>query len=126
MSALTPKGDTKAALGGDRGIHVREAVRLEVPIADAYQFWRRLENLPQVDVLEELRALTGGQGPDACIDAVGLEAHGTTLDAWYDRAKISLFLATDRPHALRQAISAAKVAQSRSPASMADGWTSLA
>ena len=31
--------------------------------------------------------MTGGQGPDACIDAVGLEAHGTTLDAWYDRAK---------------------------------------
>ena len=34
-----------------------------------------------VDVLDELRAMTGGQGPDACIDAVGLEAHGTTLDA---------------------------------------------
>ena len=35
--------------------------------------------------------MTGGQGPDACIDAVGLEAHGTTLDAWYDRAKTSLY-----------------------------------
>src|SRR5439155_1641840 len=41
----------------------------------------------QVDVYDELRAQTGGQGPDACIDAVGLEAHGTTLDAWYDLAK---------------------------------------
>ena len=57
-------------------------------------------NYEEVDVLEELRVLTGGQGPDACIDAVGLEAHGTTLDAWYDRAKTSMYLATDRPHAL--------------------------
>ena len=47
-------------------------------------------------------------GPDACIDAVGLEAHGTTLDAWYDRAKTKMYLATDRPHALRQAISACR------------------
>ncbi|HEU4934864.1 MAG TPA: zinc-dependent alcohol dehydrogenase [Vicinamibacterales bacterium] len=58
-----------------------------------------------VDVAETLRAMTGGQGPDACIDAVGLEAHGTTLDAWYDVAKTSIYMATDRPHALRQAIS---------------------
>jgi threonine dehydrogenase-like Zn-dependent dehydrogenase len=62
----------------------------------------------RVDVLDELRAMTGGQGPDACIDAVGLEAHGTTLDAWYDRAKTSVHLATDRPHALRQAIAACR------------------
>ena len=41
----------------------------------------------EVDVPEALRAMTGGQGPDSCIDAVGLEAHGTTLDAWYDRVK---------------------------------------
>ena len=54
-------------------------------------------NYEDVDVLEALRQMTGGQGPDACIDAVGLEAHGTTLDAWYDRAKTSMFLATDRP-----------------------------
>ena len=43
-----------------------------------------------VDMPEALREMTGGQGPDACIDAVGLESHGTTLDAWYDRAKTSL------------------------------------
>ncbi len=62
-------------------------------------------NYEEEDVFETLRAMTGGQGPDACIDAVGLEAHGTTLDAWYDRAKTSMYMATDRPHALRQAIS---------------------
>jgi uncharacterized membrane protein len=38
---------TKAALGGDRGVHVRESVRLEVPVADVYRFWRRLDNLPR-------------------------------------------------------------------------------
>jgi threonine dehydrogenase-like Zn-dependent dehydrogenase len=61
-------------------------------------------NYEKEDVAETLRALTGGQGPDACIDAVGLEAHGTSLDAWYDLAKTSLYMATDRTHALRQAI----------------------
>jgi threonine dehydrogenase-like Zn-dependent dehydrogenase len=58
----------------------------------------------EVDVREALRDLTGGRGPDACIDAVGMEAHGTSLDAFYDRAKMTMFLATDRLHALRQAI----------------------
>ena len=48
--------------------------------------------------------MTGGRGPDACIDAVGLEAHGATLDAYLDKAKTAAFLATDRPNALRQAI----------------------
>ncbi len=55
-------------------------------------------------VYDKLMELTGGRGPDACIDAVGLEAHGMTLDAAIDRIKAATFLATDRPHALRQAI----------------------
>jgi uncharacterized membrane protein len=38
---------TNTALGGERGVHVRESVRLEVPVADVYRFWRRLENLPR-------------------------------------------------------------------------------
>jgi uncharacterized membrane protein len=37
----------KSALSGDRGVHVRESIRLEVPLADVYRFWRRLDNLPQ-------------------------------------------------------------------------------
>jgi threonine dehydrogenase-like Zn-dependent dehydrogenase len=56
------------------------------------------------DVFERLKAMTGGIGPDACIDAVGLEAHGHTLDAYFDKAKTTAYLATDRPSALRQAI----------------------
>ena len=69
-----------------------------------------------------LRHMTGGQGPDACIDAVGIEAHGTTLDAWYDRAKTSMFLATDRPHALRQAISACRKGGTVSIPGVYGGW----
>ena len=65
-------------------------------------------NYMEVDVQDELRARTGGQGPDSCIDAVGLEAHGTSLDAWYDRVKAKMYLATDRPHALREAIGACR------------------
>src|SRR6266567_4746 len=50
-------------------------------------------NYEQVDVPEAIRDLTGGRGADACIDAVGLEAHGTTIDALVDRAKTSMYLA---------------------------------
>jgi uncharacterized membrane protein len=39
--------DTQTALAGARGIHVRESIRLELPIADVYRFWRRLDNLPR-------------------------------------------------------------------------------
>jgi threonine dehydrogenase-like Zn-dependent dehydrogenase len=60
------------------------------------------------DVYETLLDWTGGIGPDRCIDAVGLEAHGGTIDAIYDNVKTSLFLATDRVHALRQAVRACR------------------
>jgi threonine dehydrogenase-like Zn-dependent dehydrogenase len=65
-------------------------------------------NYEMLDLIEELKVRTGGRGPDACIDAVGLEAHGTSLDALVDRAKHAVRLATDRPHALRQAIQACR------------------
>ncbi|MBX3441564.1 MAG: glutathione-dependent formaldehyde dehydrogenase [Planctomyces sp.] len=61
-------------------------------------------NFEEADVHETLRAMTGGLGPDACIDAVGLESHGHSLDAMYDKVKTSVYLSTDRIHALRQAI----------------------
>ena len=65
-------------------------------------------NFDHEDVFEKLKTMTGGMGPDACIDAVGLEAHGTSIDALYDRAKAALFLASDRAHALRQAINSCR------------------
>jgi threonine dehydrogenase-like Zn-dependent dehydrogenase len=60
------------------------------------------------DVVEQLKLLTGGRGPDSCIDAVGLEAHGVGLIGAYDKVKQSLMLETDRPNALRQAIQACR------------------
>jgi threonine dehydrogenase-like Zn-dependent dehydrogenase len=59
-------------------------------------------------VVETLKEMTGGRGPDACIDAVGMEAHGTGIDYAYDRAKQALRLHTDRGQALRQAILACR------------------
>ena len=61
-------------------------------------------NYEEVDIYEELRELTGGRGPDACIDAVGMEAHGPALQYAYDKVKTNLMLETDRPIAVRQAI----------------------
>jgi len=61
-------------------------------------------NMDDENIFEKLKELTGGRGPDSVIDAVGMEAHGADLDAWYDKAKAAMFLATDRPSALRQAI----------------------
>jgi len=56
-------------------------------------------------VYDRLVELTAGIGPDVCIDAVGMEAHGVTkLDAAYDRIKTWLFMETERPHVLRQVI----------------------
>lgn len=65
-------------------------------------------NFEHDDVFDRLMTMTGRRGPDACIDAVGLEAHGATFDAYIDKAKTSTFLATDRPNALRQAIHACR------------------
>jgi threonine dehydrogenase-like Zn-dependent dehydrogenase len=60
------------------------------------------------DVLDTLRDLTGGRGPDACIDAVGMEAHSPRIDYAYDRAKQAVRMETDRPLALREAIMACR------------------
>jgi threonine dehydrogenase-like Zn-dependent dehydrogenase len=61
-------------------------------------------NFAEEDVAQRLNEMTGGIGPDACIDAVGMEAHGTAPDAIYDRLRHALMLTTDRLHVLRQAI----------------------
>ncbi len=58
----------------------------------------------RIDVSAALKEKTGGRGPDACIDAVGLEAHGPGILGTYDRVKTMLMLETDRAYALRQAI----------------------
>jgi threonine dehydrogenase-like Zn-dependent dehydrogenase len=65
-------------------------------------------NFEEVNVREALVEMTGGIGPDACIDAVGMESHGFTIDNTLDKAKAAVGLATDRPHALRQVIVACR------------------
>jgi threonine dehydrogenase-like Zn-dependent dehydrogenase len=61
-----------------------------------------------VSVLTALRELTGGIGPDKCIDAVGMEAHSADLQGFYDKVKTALMMETDRPGVLRQAIIACR------------------
>src|SRR5581483_11664237 len=65
-------------------------------------------NYQEADVLEALQEITGGRGPDSCIDAVGMESHAPGLQYAYDRVKQALMLETDRPIALRQAILACR------------------
>ncbi|MCQ4259580.1 zinc-dependent alcohol dehydrogenase [Stutzerimonas stutzeri] len=62
-------------------------------------------NFDEESVLERLKELTRGKGPEKCIDSVGMEAHaGRSIDSMYDRAKQALMLETDRPHVLREMI----------------------
>jgi uncharacterized membrane protein len=64
---------TRAALGGARGIHIRESIRLEVPLEQAYRFWRRLENLPRfMEHLEQVEDLGGGRSHWVAKGPVGM------------------------------------------------------
>jgi threonine dehydrogenase-like Zn-dependent dehydrogenase len=62
----------------------------------------------EVNVLDALKEMTGGRGPDSCIDAVGMEAHGAGLIGAFDRAKQAMMLETDRPIVLREALMACR------------------
>ena len=65
-------------------------------------------NFEDENLLGQLEELTGGRGPDACIDSVGLEAHGTNPGNLYDWAKTATRTGTDRPNVIRQAILACR------------------
>ena len=65
-------------------------------------------NYEEVDAGEALKEMTGGRGPDRCIDAVGMEAHGTDAMAVYDQLKQGLKMETGKPTVLRQAIVACR------------------
>jgi threonine dehydrogenase-like Zn-dependent dehydrogenase len=94
-------------LGAERVIAIdRFPYRLQMARERA-RAWETI-NYEEENVLERLKELTGGRGPDACIDAVGMEAHGHTAMYAYDRAKQALMLETDRPIALREAIMACR------------------
>jgi threonine dehydrogenase-like Zn-dependent dehydrogenase len=74
----------------------------------ARKFGAETLNYEDTAIYDALMEMTGGIGPDACIDSVGLEAHGLFVDNVIDQIKASTFLGTDRIHALRQAILACR------------------
>ena len=65
-------------------------------------------NFKEENVYEKLMDMTGGRGPDACIDDVGMEAHAPAAIYAYDRLKQAMMLESDRIHALREAIMCCK------------------
>ena len=65
-------------------------------------------NYEELDIFEALKEMTGGRGPDHCIDAVGLEGHSPGIAGAYDKVKTNLMMETDRPVALREAILACR------------------
>ena len=74
----------------------------------ARRFGAETINYEQSKVYEALQDMTGGIGPDASIDCVGLEAHGAFADNVWDQIKVSTFMGSDRPHVIRQAIMATR------------------
>ena len=92
-------------LGAERVIAIDTLTkRLELARAGGAETINFLEE----NVYDRLLDLTSGQGPDGCIDAVGMESHGAHIDYWYDKAKTAAFMATDRASALRQAINSCR------------------
>jgi len=92
-------------LGADRVIAIdRIPERLQMAAAAKAE----IINYEEIDAGEAVTEMTGGRGPDSCIDAVGMEAHGTGLEALYDKAKQAVRLESDRPTALRQVILACR------------------
>jgi threonine dehydrogenase-like Zn-dependent dehydrogenase len=65
-------------------------------------------NYEETDIFDALEEMTGGRGPDHCIDAVGLEGHAPGIHGAYDKMKTVMMMETDRPVALRQAILACR------------------
>jgi threonine dehydrogenase-like Zn-dependent dehydrogenase len=74
----------------------------------AKQMGAEILDYREVDVREALKEMTGGIGPDACIDAVGLEAHGISIDNVMDQVKSMAYLVTDRAHVIREIILACR------------------
>ncbi len=92
-------------LGAERVIAID---RVPERLALAQAGGAEILNYEELDPGEALKEMTGGRGPDSCIDAVGMEAHGTGPMALYDTVKQAVRLESDRPQALRQAIAACR------------------
>jgi threonine dehydrogenase-like Zn-dependent dehydrogenase len=116
-NAMIERGDTVAVWGcGPVGLFaIKSALIMGAHRVIAIDhFPRRLElakslgakviQYHEANVREALDEMTGGIGPDAVIDCVGMESHGLTIDNIADTVKAQFYLGTERPHALRQAI----------------------
>lgn len=115
-------GDTVAVWGcGGVGLMAQNAARimgagrvigidlLPERLALAREIGSETVDLRSVDSLQEtLRDLTGGRGPDSCIEAVGMEAQGRGLQGAYDKVKQAVRLETDRATPLREAVLACR------------------
>jgi threonine dehydrogenase-like Zn-dependent dehydrogenase len=89
-------------LGADRVIAIDHyPERLELALVDPRV---TVLNFDDERIYEKVLELTGGRGPDACIEAVGMEAHGMSFDALFDRVKAAAYAVTDRLHVMRQII----------------------
>jgi threonine dehydrogenase-like Zn-dependent dehydrogenase len=89
-------------LGAERVIAID---RFEPRLRLAAQAGAEVLNYGEIeDLVETIKAMTGGIGPDACIDAVGMEAHGHSIDAKMDAVKQKMMIHPDRAMVLRQAI----------------------
>jgi threonine dehydrogenase-like Zn-dependent dehydrogenase len=93
------------ALGAHRVIAIDHFPRR---LALAKSMGAEVIDFEEVDVREALVEMTGGIGPDACIDAVGMESHGVTADSVMDKVKAAVKLVTDQTHGLRQVIIACR------------------
>ncbi len=80
--------------------------RVEERLQMAREAGAETVNFDDVNVLEALFERTGGRGPDSCIDCVGMEAHGTAIDALADKAKQAVHMEMDRAHVFRLAVQA--------------------
>jgi threonine dehydrogenase-like Zn-dependent dehydrogenase len=106
-------------LGAERVIaidHIPERLRMAHDQGGA-----DLINFDEVDTYEALTEMTGGRGPDSCIEAVGMEAHGAAMEYAYDRAKQAMMLESDRPIALREAMIACRAGGTLSMAGVFGG-----
>jgi threonine dehydrogenase-like Zn-dependent dehydrogenase len=94
-------------LGAARVIAI-DAVPERLAMAREYGSAETINYAERRNVVQALKEMTAGRGPDACIEAVGMETLGHTVDALYDRVKQAVRLETGRPHALREAIQACR------------------
>lgn len=97
LSAFQQKAGRVIAIDGVKG-----------RLAMAEQLGAEPVNFHETDILDALKQMTGGIGPDAVIDAVGMEAHGLAVDNIADRVKQTVGIGQDRAHVLRQAIMACR------------------